>query len=449
MPDLPLGKSAYERMRGSMPHIPVVNYIVEKAPTEKGGMIYQSRRPFVRIGQVGDGPIWATQQRDGVLNGARITVSGTQVYASDYVVGEIGINGPISMASNATRVLIAAGGNMVSWDGSTFKVVEFPDNAPVTKIAYLGGYFIAIRKGTQRWYFSVDGDTWDGLDYAAAESNPDILIDAIAANDILVLIGTTSTEFWVKTGNADLPFQAIQQRLFEYGAIATGCAVAADNTHFWIGNDAIVYRAGNVPEPISDDGQTALIQKSSIWQMYEMLDERHKLLIVRLDDRALVFDITSGEWSEFASYGYDTLRILSSDETVFGDAVDGSLWAFGSSFNDEPIMERRLAGGFPIDGGSVTIDRLRARVEVGQATDLVGDYVEPVIEMRFSDDLGKTWSDWEPESLGEQGDYRQIVEWRALGSFDHPGAMFEFRVTDPISARFTSASINDAGGGRA
>lgn len=448
MPALPLGRTAFERVRGSMPRVPVVNFIVEKSPTEKQGMVFQSRRPLVRVAEVGSGPVRAVMEREGILGGVRLTVSGGRVYAGTSSVGDLSGAGAVSIAASATRALFAAGAGMVSWDGSTFAAVSFPDGAGVTKVVYLAGYFVALRAGTQRWYFSVDGVTWDGLDYASAENEPDSLRDAIDVGDTLVLIGTRTTEFWAKTGDANLPFQAIQQRVFEYGAIATGCASAADNTHFWIGDDGIVYRAGNVPEPISDDGHTADILASTSWAAYLLLDERHKLLCVRLDTKTLVFDITSGGWSEFETYGRPTFRASCADETIFGDDETGHLWSFGKSFSDEGVMERRLAGGFPIDGGTVGIDVLRMRIEVGQATDLIGDYVEPVIEMRVSDDLGRTWGEWDAEGLGEQGDYRVMPEWRALGSFDYPGALFEFRMTDPVTVRISDATVNEASGGR-
>lgn len=452
MPSLPLGRAAYKRSRGSMPRLPVVNFITEKAPTEQEGAVLLSRKGLKESMVVGDGPIHATEQRDGVLDSVRITVSGERVYAGATDIGALEVVGPVSMASSANQIIITGGAGMVHWDGTTFSNVTFPDGADVVAVAYLAGYFIALRAGSQRWYFSAVGNglSWDGLDYAAAENDPDGLRDVLVVGDGLVMIGSRSTEFWAKTGDADLPFQAVQQRVFEYGAIATGCAIEADNTHFWIGDDGIVYRAGNVPEPISDDGHTADILASTTWRAYYALDQRHKLMFVRLDTKTLVFDITQGASpSEFACVGRDNFRGYCADRTIIGDDETGTLWAMDGYYDNDGPMERLLGGGFPINGGGVTIDSLRMRMEVGQATQLTGDYVEPVVEMRSSDDLGRTWSEWEAEPLGEQGDYRVMPEWRALGMFDYPGALFQFRVTDPIPVRVSGAYVNEPGGGRA
>jgi hypothetical protein len=450
MPTLPLGRSAYERTRGSFPRLPVVNFIAEKAPTEEGGIAFQSRRGLSLSTTIGSGPVRAIFQRDGVLSGSRFTVSGPSVYVNAAILGALGGSGPISIAGNATQVIITAGASMVHWNGTTFSTVSFPDGAGVTAVAFLAGYFLAIRAGTQRVYFSAlnNGASWDGLDYFAAENQPDQALDLVIANDILVIVGSDSTEFWAKTGNADLPFQAIQQRVFQIGAIATGCAVEADNTHFQIAKDGIVYRAGNVPEPISDDGHTADILASATRSLFLVEDERHKLLHVRLATKTLVFDVTSGNPSEFASLGRTNYRASCSDGTYMGDDTDGSIWVFSGYADAGGPMERRISAGFPINGGSISIDNLRLRVEVGQATDLTGDYIEPTIEMRMSDDFGKTWTEWEGESVGAQGDYRIMPEWRALGMADYPGAIFEFRMTDPVGLRFSQALINEAGGGR-
>ncbi len=282
-----------------------------------------------------------------------IVVSGSSVYVDGASVGTITGAGPVTIAGNATQVIIAAAAAMVHWDGSSLTPVTFPDGANVTSVRFVAGYFLATRDSTQRVYFSMlnDGTAWDGLDYFAAENEPDQLLDLTDANDTLVLIGTKTTEFWVKTGNSDLPFQAIQQRVYPKGAIATGCAVAEDNTHFWVGNDGIVYRAGNVPEPMSDDGHTADILASASVSMFLVNDERHKLLHVRLGTKTLVVDITGGAWSEFASVGFSNYRVACSDGSLMGDDAAGKIWEWSGYADDSGPMERRISAGFPVNGG--------------------------------------------------------------------------------------------------
>ena len=450
MPDIPLGRSAYERSRGNLPRLPVVNYIAEKSPTEKGGVTYQSRRGKSQESVVGTGPVRAIYQEDGVLSGVRIVVSAGLIYADGVQIGVVNGSAPVSIAGNSTQILIASGSTLYRYDGTTYGAVSFPDGANVSRVAYLAGYFLAVRAGTQRVYFSAlgQGNLWDGLDYFAAENEPDMLVDMLVANDLLVLIGTRSTEFFIRTGQADLPFQSVQQRVFEYGAIAAGCAVTADNTHFWIGDDGIFYRAGNVPEPVSDDGHTADILASGSWSVFLVRDERHKLICIRLDTKTLVFNITSGLWSEFSSIGRVNWRVACANGALMGDDETGHIWEFGGYLDAGQPIERRISAGFVVDGGTVPVRNVRLRHDVGQTDFLTGEYDEPIMEARFSDDGGQTYTGWLQASMGRQGEYRTMIEWRALGAASFPGRIFEFRTTAPVSSRITGALINEMGGGR-
>lgn len=451
MPEIQYGRSAYARNRGSMPELPLVNVFVEQAPADRGGVILQSRKGLVENITVGAGPVRATFQRDGIVSGSRVTISGDTAYSGTTNIGAIAGSGPASIDGDNDEVMMTAGGPLYRYSGGLFSPVDFPDGASVIKVVQLAGYFIAIRAGTQRWYFSPVGGglVWDGLDYASAESEPDQLYDVLVVNDGLVFLGSETIEFWTRTGNADLPFAAIEQRVFKRGVIGTGCAVAVDNSFIWVGNDKIVYRGGNVPEAISQDGHAERLNASETFSVYLVEDERHKFVCIRLDSDTLVFDVTTGQWCEFESYGRGNFRGNCADGTLIGDDETGALWAFSDYIDAGGVLERRLRGGFPIDGGTTGLNVVRVRTEVGGTGFLTGDYVAPVIEMRISNDYGKTWTDWEAETLGAQGEYRTMPEWRALGMGDYPGVLFEWRVTDPVGFRFSGATLNERHGGMA
>jgi hypothetical protein len=104
---------------------------------------------------------------------------------------------------------------------------------------------------------------------------------------------------------------------------------------------------------------------------------------------------------------------------------------------------------FPLDKGSVAVDNLwieanfgrtdlleRARLRSGGGNALFEGRGRDVERLGVSGELG------------EQGQYRNIAEWRALGSFDVPGAMFEIRTTDPIGFRISAVHVNDPIPGR-
>lgn len=446
MADLPFGISAYSRDRGALPEFPVVNMFAEKSSVDPKGVILQSRKGIVADHVVGDGPIQAMLQKDGVFGGDEFVVSGGSFYRAGTLIGDIDGVGVCSMVATELEVMICCGQSLYSYDGTDLVAVTFPDGASVTKIGYASGYFIALRKDTQQWYFSalLDGRSWDGLDYASAENEPDRLLDLLVLDGAVVFFGSASVEFWASTGDPDLPFAPIQQRVFEQGIAATGCAISVDNSFFWIGDDRITYRNDNSPQAIDDDGIVERSIASEAHRLFLITDERHKLVCARFDASTMVYDVTTGQWSEFQSYGRSNWRVGPS----MGDTENGTIWRFTDYADDGGMLERRFRAGAPLDSG-LAVSNLRLVCEVGQTPFLADPYAEPVVEMRYSDDAGRTWSSWEAVSLGRQGEYRTRPEWRALGMFDDPGMIFDFRVTDPVSWRVNGVKFNEKRSGRA
>jgi len=136
----------------------------------------------------------------------------------------------------------------------------------------------------------------------------------------------------------------------------------------------------------------------------------------------------------------------------FGHATTGELMGWSEWDDMSEALERRFTAAQQLDE-PVPIVSLKLWCNVGQSTVSSGTGSAPVIEMRYSDDAGQTWSDWDDAdlgnaSLGGSGQYRTLPEWRALGMFDFPGVMFEFRVTDPVPFRLSSVKVNDPKGGR-
>jgi hypothetical protein len=74
----------------------------------------------------------------------------------------------------------------------------------------------------------------------------------------------------------------------------------------------------------------------------------------------------------------------------------------------------------------------------------VGQGAAPLAELRFSDDLGRTWSPWRAASLGVMGGYGRRAAWRRLGLIREPGRAFEVRTTDPVLATMSALLINEA-----
>lgn len=443
MPALDYGKGAYTRSRGNLPELPVINMFVEQSGSD--GIVMQSHKALVEEAEVGPGPVRAKLQKDGVFGGDRFVISGSGFYRNDTLIGTINGSGVAYIIASDSEVVCGRGQTAYSYNGTNFQAIAFPDDANVVTATYTAGYFIFLREGTGKWYFSAIGNarSVDALDFATAENEPDRLLDILILDGVLILLGTESIEFWGATGDADLPYTPIQQRVFEQGVISTGCAVVVDNTFFWIGGDRITYRNGEVPQAISDDGIVERSQASGSHRLFLVEDERHKFLCQRHDLNTMLYDVTTQEWCERQSYGRTNWRA----GPGLGDDETGKIWKLEGYVDVDGVFERRFRAGSRLAGTAI-INNLRLTAEVGTTDYLSGTYTEPLIEMRDSRDAGNEWSEWEPVSLGAQGSYRERVEWRALGMFDDPGMLFEFRMTAPVGFRLSAVEANASGGGR-
>ena len=456
VPDLNIVTTTIRRARGNLPQMPLVNMFSEAAITEPRQFALQSFPGLTVTTTLGAGPVSAMLQSGGVLAGALTAISASTLYVGGVALGAVAGSGAASLAGNEMGVVGAAGAVASFYDGSMFSAISFPDGQPIIKVFEQGGRFLFIPVAGQDWYWTapyadmlVAGVfTVDGLDFASAESEPDQLLDGLVIGDSPILFGANTIEFWTKTGDLDLPYVPVEGRTFQKGVRATGCAALFDNTFGWVSPDNIVYIAGNVPQRISDAGIEELIAASATCRVDSYFFEGHEFLKVGLDDVTVEFDAQTRQWNERKT-GVANFRggpVVAGP--LFGSATDGSVYELSGWTDLDGYHERSFCAGFTLNGGAVRIANVRLRTNPGQTEYLTGNYTDPTVELFQSYDGGQTFEDALPEQLGEQGEYRKEVEWRALGIVDAPGPLFRFRVTDPVSFRASGAGFNEARGGR-
>lgn len=451
MGDLAYGVSAYKRERGNLPELPVINMWVEPTPSAEGGIVLQSRSGIVEDAEVGTGPIHGNFEQDGVFGGDRFVVSGNSLFRGSTNLGPINGTGPVKFAASDLELLVCRGQSLYSYNGTDLAEVDFPDGVNVHWVIFLAGYFVAGYGETSQFNFSapLDGRSWDGFDFATAENKADPIVDALVIDDVAVLLGSESTEFWPKTGDATVPFAPTEGRVYEKGVIGVGASAPFDNTFAWVGDEGLVFISANVPQRVSDPGIEERIANSTSYALFTFFYEGIEWLALRLSQGTWLLSAATKEWSEFQSYGRANWRCQHATRgPVFGDDETGKLWRFGSDFRDNGgVLERRFRAAAPL-AGALSIDNIRITANVGETFTLTGDYADPIVEIRSSRDQARTFGAWRQAKLGEQGQYRRRVEVRRWGMFDDPGAVFEVRCSDPVPFRVGSVKANEPGGGR-
>jgi len=439
---LPFGLSAYSRANGRLPPVRLVNLYHEQVPTSTTGAVLLPR-PGLQLEYDLGAPIRGLRRDDGVFSGDLFAVAGNKLFRGEDLVGLIEDDTfSVEWAYTVDGLWVASGGIVYQYDGTTLTPTAFPDSAPVVSICDIDNFLFAVRQDTGTVYFRVPGDTtWNALDFFSAEREPDPAIAVRALADALYVFGTSSIEAFGITGNVDEPAVRIEGLAISRGCKDRDSISKLDNTLFFTGEDNIDYRIDGVPQRISDHGIEERIEASDIVQAFSYALSGHTFRVIRLDSEVLGYDVATGQWHQL-------------DWPVVSGIYDGKRTYVSAGTAIHTLRDR------PDDNGE-TFERIFTAVA---ATETVGscDAIEvtlspgtspigsepAILQMRWSDDQSRTWSDWKEAVTGFGGQYRKRVRFRRLGMIDAPGRVFEFRMTDPVEIRFSGVEMNPAGGGR-
>lgn len=157
--------------------------------------------------------------------------------------------------------------------------------------------------------------------------------------------------------------------------------------------------------------------------------DQHEFYVLHLGDQGTyVFDVLTGEWSEWETDGYVGWNaengVTWNGEVYFADRAQPIIWRMNpDSFLDEDfrIINRVVTGAVPVrtrDFYSCFAAFLTAKVGAPDPEN------GSTVRLRFSDDAGETWFDAGSVELS-LGDYTQELSWRSLGQMGAPGRIFE------------------------
>lgn len=456
MPQIVLASESFSSVLGSLTPTRLVNFFAEASATDEDGVVLQSRPGLTSFDEWGVGPTRAAMQTPGTFGGDKFTISGLYLYREGAQIGTILGTGPVSWAMSDSALVLTRGTHVYSYNGIDLEAIAFPEGADCAAVACLDNLFFFVRAGTTEFYWNdinEDERTIDPLSFASAELSPDHLIDVRTVLGQLILIGTDTIETWFPSRNPDLPVTRVDQRMFSVGARAPGSVAQLGDIIPFVGSNGKVYKLSAGLEPISNPGIERKIASSVDCLTFAFTWGGHAFFCVKLDDECKAFDFSTGKWTVFATYGHASWRPMCAlnigADVYFGDDTDGNIWTFGDLFTDDgQALEGYFTAFFGIPGGSQSVDKLEVRGNTGQTIPLSGDDADPQLEMRTSNDAGQTFDDWIDTSFGQQGQYRTTAEYRRLGSYEAPGFMAEFRVTDQTPRRISSVWINELGGGR-
>ena len=142
-----------------------------------------------------------------------------------------------------------------------------------------------------------------------------------------------------------------------------------------------------------------------------------------------VYDLTTKQWCQFATAGYEGWNMkfgtMWGEGRIAGaDSINQYVWEMDPDATTDELfrtIQHVVTGGL--------LSRTRLAKAVGKFTvtgssGIVDEAAGATISLRWSDDQGNTWSDYQTLAL-TASDFSQTMTWRSLGAYAAPGRIFE------------------------
>jgi hypothetical protein len=305
---------------------------------------------------------------------------------------------------------------------------------------------------------------------------------------------------------ATTPFLPDLSGGYQRGAASRDTVCFADNALFWVGDNGVVYRSGGEPTRISSSSIGDKLRQCPNWaslSAFVVGFEGHEFYVLNIPGvGTYAYDISRvgtiegsygdsyarGEWAQWSSWNRDTFRCKTAavfhessqppggnQATFVGDDTTGEVWEMkvgawtdggpGGYTGLETTTDYRGLEATPVTALEATIlpagdplirqacafikiEEGRPRMDslVLHCVTGVGNAVDPgsapIVEMSWSDDMGRTWERWRQARLGAMGDYTARCSWQRLGVMRAPGRLIRVRCSEPVDVAFSHLELN-------
>lgn len=340
----------------------------------------------------------------------------------------------VNLSTFATGVMGGEG-----WHGADF-------------VTFLDGFLVFNKPGTQQFYTTGALDlAVDALDFASAESVPDLLVRQIRDHNEIWMFGQTSTEVFANSGNPLFPFERISGATLDVGCAAAHSVAQMDNSLFWLGADErstpTFYRASaGSPERIAThalENEMRSYPRLDDATAFAYQDGGHSFYVVTFPaaGKTWAYDASTKLWAERAwRDARNTMRrdranchVYYEGKHLVGDWETGNIYQLDPDTytdNGAEIVRVKSFQHMTADNRRQFFNRLTLDMEAG-----VGNAAEadPQVNLRWSDDGGHTWSTMLTASLGQVGEYASKPTFNRLGM----GRDRVFEVSTSSNAKIT------------
>lgn len=459
MQDFPFAGQTYEHISHAVSAQRSINWIPEPSDSSKSKFALIGAPGIDAFVDVGSGPIHNIIPFDGSM----FIVSGNEVYRAESD-GTTALIGTFTEAADFRADAAASQGEILYVNGSkgyTYDtvggLVQITDgDFPVcSRVSYQDEFFLVPEDNTNRWITSnlSDGTAWDALDASSAEQDSDSTLMPISDNQYVWVVGERSTEIWFNAANATgNPFSPQSGAYHAVGSQAKySIAKGVTGQIFFLGNDDVVYMSDGLSlRPISHQGivdeiQSLTTKSDAIGFCYKIRGMSIYTLTFPTEKRTFEYRIQTDMWHERESFGLGRWMANCAAE-VFGDVYVGD---FSSGkvgkLNMDTYKEwslllqaKRIGHHISASNRPIFMDMLEFQFDPGVGlASTTTDESDPVAQLEWSDDLGKTFRNTLTAPIGAQGKYETRTIFRQLGTYVN--RTYRLTVSDPVKRNLVAA----------
>ena len=433
-------------------------YVEVQSDPEKNILTMYPTPGLLTFVNFGSSPIRGIYERGDVLylvvSNTLYSLNNAGVYTN---LGSLSTySGRVAFSDNGTQIMCVDGPNGYIYNVNTLvfaKItdVDFPGANTVT---FFNGRFVVNKPNSGQFFISAlyDGLSWDALDFATAESDPDNIVRVIAEAGQLVIYGDRTTEFWGDSGAADFPYARIGSAAIEWGLAARwSLCKFMDSLIFLrknrLGQVQVAIQSGSNGTAVSNpEIDYVLSQYSAVSDAtaFTYMLSGHPMYQINFPtaNASWLYDGQSKSWSkvQYGSSGRHRaeMQVQLLAKNYVTDYSNGKLYrlAEGTYTDDGVTIVREFVGRHQSIGDFSTISTMWIEMEAGTGINF-GQGSNPQLMMQISRDGGHEWGSEIWRDIGAMGKYK------ARAVFNRCGAardwLMRFRVTDPVKTVFIAA----------
>lgn len=364
--------------------------------------------------------------------------------------------GRVDMVDNGLQLLIVDGsfGYTLTFIGNAFAQITAPGFVAGNTCAFLDGFFLVQRANSGQFGISglYDGTSWNALDFATAESDPDLLVRIFVDSGVVLLFGPKTTEFWSDSGALDFPFARIGASAIEWGLAARwSLAKFMDSLIFLrknrLGAVQVCVMSGTNAVPVStpaEDYQFSTYSDVSNATGFAYMVSGHPMYQINFPaaDVSWLYDGLTKAWSvvQYRTAGRHRaeIQVNFQGRSYVSDYDNGKLYLLDQNAyaDDGAMIVREFTSRHQKTASWSRIPQLWLDMEAGVGL-ASGQGSDPQVMLTISRDGGKTWGPDLPRGFGAIGENRARAVWNRLGRARD--WVMRFRVTDPVKTVFIAA----------